>query len=87
MAKLARIGIAIDEDLLDGFDKLIAKRGYANRSEAFRDLVRNELVTEFSGSPDADSGDRIDLRSPCGPAGKAVGSLLPTYCNESDGDS
>ena len=61
MAKLARIGIAMDEDLLNGFDKLIAKRGYANRSEAFRDLVRNELVTELSGSPDAEIFGTITL--------------------------
>ncbi|MEP6715779.1 MAG: nickel-responsive transcriptional regulator NikR [Terriglobia bacterium] len=44
MSELARIGVAINEDLLAEFDKLIAKRGYTNRSEAFRDLIRNELV-------------------------------------------
>src|SRR5215475_9546122 len=46
MSELSRIGVAIDSDLLDQFDKLIAKRGYTNRSEAFRDLIRNELVEE-----------------------------------------
>ena len=54
MAELARIGIAISEDLLKEFDGLIARRGYTNRSEAFRDLVRKELVDEISGSPDAE---------------------------------
>jgi metal-responsive CopG/Arc/MetJ family transcriptional regulator len=34
MAELARIGSASREDLLEEFDKLIAKRGYAHRSEA-----------------------------------------------------
>jgi CopG family nickel-responsive transcriptional regulator len=46
MADLSRIGVAIDSKLLEQFDNLIAKRGYTNRSEAFRDLIRNELVQE-----------------------------------------
>jgi CopG family nickel-responsive transcriptional regulator len=46
MADLSRIGVAIDSELLEQFDNLIAKRGYTNRSEAFRDLIRNELVQE-----------------------------------------
>ena len=54
MAELARIGIAISEDLLAEFDALIAKRGYTNRSEAFRDLIRNELVNEISASAGAE---------------------------------
>ena len=54
MAELARIGVALPEDLLQEFDRLIEKRGYTNRSEAFRDLVRNELVGEISASSDAE---------------------------------
>ncbi|HKD09128.1 MAG TPA: nickel-responsive transcriptional regulator NikR [Bryobacteraceae bacterium] len=54
MAELARIGVALPEDLLKEFDGLIARRGYTNRSEAFRDLVRNELVGEISASSDAE---------------------------------
>ena len=46
MADLARTGVSIDEDLLLEFDRLITKRGYKNRSEAFRDLIRDALVTE-----------------------------------------
>ena len=46
MSALSRIGVAIDEDLLEKFDALIASRGYTNRSEAFRDLIRAELVDE-----------------------------------------
>ncbi len=46
MAELSRIGVAIDDALLEQFDNLIATRGYTNRSEAFRDLIRNELVQE-----------------------------------------
>ena len=51
MSQLARIGVAIDEDLLARFDQLIEARGYANRSEAFRDLIRSELVEESWKSP------------------------------------
>lgn len=61
MAELARIGIALPEDLLDEFDKLIARRGYTNRSEAFRDLIRNELVGEISGSPNSEVYGAITL--------------------------
>ena len=49
--ELERIGIAIDGDLLDKFDKLVGRRGYKNRSETFRDLVRAELVVESSTRP------------------------------------
>jgi CopG family nickel-responsive transcriptional regulator len=45
MGKLVRFGVAMDEDLLVGFDELVARRGSAvNRSEAVRDLVRDALV-------------------------------------------
>jgi CopG family nickel-responsive transcriptional regulator len=53
MSRLCRIGVAIDSDLLDRFDSLIAKRGYSNRSEAFRDLVREDLVETAWKSPDS----------------------------------
>jgi CopG family nickel-responsive transcriptional regulator len=52
MGELSRIGVAIDSDLLEKFDTLIAKRGYTNRSEAFRDLIRDELVEETWEMPD-----------------------------------
>lgn len=41
---LERIGISLEDDLLGQFDRLIAEKGYANRSEAVRDLIRGELV-------------------------------------------
>ncbi len=46
MAELIRTGVSIEQDLLEKFDKLIAKRGYGNRSEALRDLIREMLVSE-----------------------------------------
>jgi len=48
---LERIGVAIDSGLLRKFDGLIQQRGYSNRSEAIRDLIRAELVNEVAQSP------------------------------------
>src|SRR5512137_2273904 len=41
---LERVGISLDERLLEQFDRLIASKGYVNRSEAIRDLIRDSLV-------------------------------------------
>lgn len=46
MANLIRFGVSLPKDLLKKFDSLIKKRGYKNRSEAFRDLIRKRLVAE-----------------------------------------
>ena len=46
MSELARTGVSLEEGLLSEFDRLIAKRGYKNRSEAVRDLIREALLTE-----------------------------------------
>ena len=35
-----RFTISLDEDLARAFDALIAERGYSNRSEAVRDILR-----------------------------------------------
>jgi CopG family nickel-responsive transcriptional regulator len=53
MSELSRIGVAIDSNLLDKFDRLIKQRGYTNRSEAFRDLIRDELVEKTWESPES----------------------------------
>jgi len=44
MADLVRFGVSLEKELLDKFDKLINKKNYPNRSEAFRDLIRQELI-------------------------------------------
>jgi CopG family nickel-responsive transcriptional regulator len=61
MSDLARIGVAIDSSLLEQFDGLIERRGYTNRSEAFRDLIRDELVEQSWESPDADVVGTVTL--------------------------
>jgi CopG family transcriptional regulator, nickel-responsive regulator len=53
MSDLSRIGVAIDASLLEQFDQLIARRGYTNRSEAFRDLIRDQLIENTAELPDA----------------------------------
>jgi CopG family nickel-responsive transcriptional regulator len=45
--------VAIDTGLLERFDRLIAGRGYTNRSEAFRDMIREELVEQSWESPES----------------------------------
>jgi CopG family transcriptional regulator, nickel-responsive regulator len=51
MSDLQRIGVAIEGRLLEKFDDLISRRGYTNRSEAFRDLIRADLVNDVAEQP------------------------------------
>lgn len=44
MAEIVRFGVSLDKELLERFDKLINERNYSNRSEAIRDLIREEFV-------------------------------------------
>jgi CopG family nickel-responsive transcriptional regulator len=53
MSELSRIGVAIDSELLARFDQYIEQRGYTNRSEAFRDLIREALIEQTAEKPDS----------------------------------
>ncbi len=46
MSELVRFGVSIDQDLLENYDRLINDRGYATRSEALRDLIREALIQQ-----------------------------------------
>ena len=46
MSGLTRFGVSIPNSLLKDFDGLIGGKGYQNRSEAIRDLIRDSLVKE-----------------------------------------
>ena len=46
MGELVRFGVAMERPLLEAFDAQIARRGYENRSEALRDLVRADLARD-----------------------------------------
>jgi CopG family nickel-responsive transcriptional regulator len=43
MGHIERIGVSLEKELLGAFDKLILAKGYQNRSEAIRDLIREQL--------------------------------------------
>ena len=51
MKNMQRVGISVEDDLLKKFDKLIDKQGYANRSEAIRDLIRERLMRDQLEEP------------------------------------
>jgi CopG family nickel-responsive transcriptional regulator len=46
MGQLTRFGVSLDDALLGQFDRMIQRKGYTNRSEALRDLIREGLVRE-----------------------------------------
>ena len=43
MSELYRFGMSLEKALIDDFDKHITSQNYKNRSEAIRDLIREEL--------------------------------------------
>ena len=53
MSDLTRTTLAIEKDLLARLDRWMAGRGYTNRSEAMRDLVRAALIEEEWTNPKA----------------------------------
>ena len=46
MSEVVRTGVSLESDLLEKFDEAIAAKGYGNRSEAIRDLIREHLVAQ-----------------------------------------
>ena len=61
MAETIRFGISIDERLLAKFDNLLEEKGYSNRSEAIRDLIRNALVEEEWARANEDTVGTVSL--------------------------
>ena len=66
MSGVVRFSVSMDGKLLEGFDRLIRKKGYTNRSEAIRDIIRDKLVQE-----EWESGNR-----------ETVGSITLVYSHE-----
>ena len=60
MEELARFGVSISSELLEKFDELIGSKGYANRSEAIRDLIRDYLV-EYEWEADAETMGAVTM--------------------------
>ncbi|RJX29245.1 MAG: nickel-responsive transcriptional regulator NikR [Dethiobacter sp.] len=61
MSDLIRFGVSINESLLESFDRLIVQKGYHNRSEAIRDLIRNQLVEMEWGKEDEEVAGTVTL--------------------------
>jgi CopG family nickel-responsive transcriptional regulator len=64
LSELVRFGVSIERDLLENYDALISERGYATRSEALRDLIRDALIQQ-----------KIELQTGI----RALGSLTLIY--------
>lgn len=61
MAGIVRFGVSIDKALVNKFDALIARKGYATRSEAIRDLIRDRLVEDEWEAGDRETVGTITL--------------------------
>jgi CopG family nickel-responsive transcriptional regulator len=46
MSEIERFGVSVPKDLLEKFDRLISNKGYSCRSEAIRDLMRDNIVEQ-----------------------------------------
>ncbi len=46
LTQMQRVTITLDDDLLETLDSLSQRRGYNNRSEAIRDILRSALAQE-----------------------------------------
>lgn len=51
---MVRFGVSLPGNLMERFDSHIESKGYKNRSEAIRDLIRRELVDE-----DIESNEKV----------------------------
>ena len=52
---IVRFGVSIENILLKRFDSFIQQKGYINRSEALRDLIRDTLASGEEANPDAEA--------------------------------
>ncbi len=61
MTNIIRFGVSLPADLLKNFDALCEEKGYDNRSEAIRDLMRNALVQKKSEDESQDMAGALTL--------------------------
>lgn len=61
MPAVVRFSVSTEEKLLERFDALIGRKGYVNRSEAVRDLIRNSLVEEALTDESAEAVGTVTL--------------------------
>ncbi|MCG3136250.1 MAG: putative nickel-responsive regulator [Phycisphaerae bacterium] len=53
MGTLTRFGVCMDAELLAAFDHWAGRQGFANRSDALRELARSALLPNDNASPQA----------------------------------
>jgi CopG family nickel-responsive transcriptional regulator len=64
MSDITRFGVSLDAELLKEFDEFIKGKGYQNRSEAIRDLIRDILVErEWESEIEERDGDHMAVVS------------------------
>ena len=61
MDKVIRYGISIDKELQQQFDDYIHHKGYSNRSEAIRDLIREKIISEDHSDQQSQASGSISL--------------------------
>ena len=61
MSKLERLSITLPKELAAAFDKRNKRKGYENRSEAIRDLIREALVREEWSDPGAQVAATVSI--------------------------
>ncbi len=59
--KVVRFGVSVPEELLEKFDRIIEEKGYVNRSEAIRDLMRDFIVRHEWETGDAEVAGTITM--------------------------
>jgi len=78
---MQRATIVLDDEFVAELDRVIAVRGYQNRSEAIRDLARSGMrqAAEEAGAPRLCCGARLRLRPRCARACEAPDAFLPRH--------
>ncbi|HTH99249.1 MAG TPA: nickel-responsive transcriptional regulator NikR [Stellaceae bacterium] len=73
---MQRITITLDDELIEAIDRLMAERGYQNRSEAIRDMTRAGITRTAE-----DAAERRDPLDPPEPAAEqtSVAALVYVY--------
>lgn len=56
---LQRIGVSLEDTLLEQFDRHIQERGYTNRSEALRDLIREQLIARDWAQAETSDSEQV----------------------------
>ena len=59
--RLIRFGVSMEESLLKEFDSLCEMKGYSNRSEAIRDILRDQLAEKKLEREDADAVGTVTI--------------------------